>query len=110
MHAKLCEDVVLNNCYPMSKLHPLLAQHLDDCAESFFMSIMHNGFVRTMKANYKINQGDVSVIRPLVYCRESLMTEFVSEYNATRFAQWLSVFEILTFISSSGAECKVASN
>ena len=40
------------------------------------MSIMHNGFVRTMKANYKINAGDVSVIRPLVYCRESLMTEF----------------------------------
>ena len=60
-----------NNC---NKL--VLAQHLDDCAESFFMSIMHNGFVRTMKANYKINAGDVSVIRPLVYCRESLMTEF----------------------------------
>ncbi len=35
-----------------------------------------------MKANYKKNQGDVSVIRPLVYCRESLMTEFVSPYVA----------------------------
>ena len=43
------------------------------------MSIMHNGFIRTMKANYQINAGDVSVIRPLVYCRESLMTEFVSD-------------------------------
>jgi len=37
---------------------------------------MHNGFARTMKANYQINAGDLSVIRPLVYCRESLMTEF----------------------------------
>jgi len=65
-----------NNC---NKL--VLAQHLDDCAESFFMSIMHNGFIRTMKANYEINAGDVSVIRPLVYCRESLMTEFAKSAN-----------------------------
>jgi tRNA(Ile)-lysidine synthase TilS/MesJ len=61
------------------------------------MSIMHNGFVRTMKANYKINQGDVSVIRPLVYCRESLMTVFVSECDASRFAQWLSVLHDSNF-------------
>ena len=60
-----------NNC---NKL--VLAQHLDDLAESFFMSVMHNGFLRTMKANYKINAGDLSVIRPLAYCRESLMTDF----------------------------------
>ena len=57
------------------------AQHLDDCAESFLMSVMHNGFIRTMKANYRINAGDVSVIRPLVYCRESLMTEFAKSAN-----------------------------
>jgi tRNA(Ile)-lysidine synthase TilS/MesJ len=45
------------------------------------MSVMHNGFIRTMKANYKINAGDISVIRPLVYCRESLMTEFAKSAN-----------------------------
>jgi len=60
-----------NNC---NKL--VLAQHLDDCAESMMMSMMHNGFLRTMKANYKINAGDLGVIRPMVYCRESLMTEY----------------------------------
>ena len=65
-----------NNC---NKL--VLAQHLDDCAESFFMSVMNNGFIRTMKANYQINAGDISVIRPLVYCRESLMTEFAKSAN-----------------------------
>lgn len=59
----------------------VLAQHLDDCAESFLMSVMHNGFLRTMKANYRINVGDMSVIRPMVYCRESLMTEFAKSAN-----------------------------
>jgi selenocysteine lyase/cysteine desulfurase/tRNA(Ile)-lysidine synthase TilS/MesJ len=54
----------------------VLAQHLDDMAESFLMSVMHNGFVRTMKANYQINAGDLAVIRPLAYCRESLTAEF----------------------------------
>jgi hypothetical protein len=65
-----------NNC---NKL--VLAQHLDDLAESFMMSVMHNGFLRTMKANYTINAGDLSVIRPLAYCRESMMTEFARSAN-----------------------------
>ena len=65
-----------NNC---NKL--VLAQHLDDMAESFMMSLMHNAFLRTMKANYEINAGDLSVIRPLAYCRESLMTEFAKSVN-----------------------------
>ena len=30
----------------------VLAQHLDDLAESFVMSAFHNGQLRTMKANY----------------------------------------------------------
>jgi tRNA(Ile)-lysidine synthase TilS/MesJ len=34
-----------------------------------------------MKANYRINEGDLSVIRPMVYCRESLMTEFAKAAN-----------------------------
>ena len=65
-----------NNC---NKL--VLAQYLDDLAESFMMSVMHNGFLRTMKANYKIDAGDLSVIRPLAYCRESVMTEFAKSAN-----------------------------
>ena len=30
-----------------------LGQHLDDLTESFFMSIFHNGRLRTMKACYR---------------------------------------------------------
>merc|ERR1711968_126074 len=53
-----------------------LAQHLDDLAESFIMSALHNGQVRTMKANYLIQAGAIRVIRPLVYVREAEMKKF----------------------------------
>jgi tRNA 2-thiocytidine biosynthesis protein TtcA len=36
--------------------------HLDDLAESFFMSIFHNGRLRTMKANYSVAEGQYSLI------------------------------------------------
>ena len=47
-----------------------LAQHLDDLAESFLMSAFHGGRLNTMKAHYVIDEGDLRVIRPLVYVRE----------------------------------------
>ncbi|MCB1724309.1 MAG: tRNA 2-thiocytidine biosynthesis protein TtcA [Chromatiaceae bacterium] len=48
-----------------------LAQHLDDLAESFLMSAFHQGRLGTMKAHYRIDAGDLRVIRPLVYTRET---------------------------------------
>lgn len=56
-----------------------LGQHLDDLAESFMMSAFNNGCLRTMKANYVIDKGDLRVIRPLVFVRERLMKEFAQE-------------------------------
>jgi selenocysteine lyase/cysteine desulfurase/tRNA(Ile)-lysidine synthase TilS/MesJ len=53
-----------------------LGQHLDDLAESMMMSMFHNGSLRTMKANYVIKEGDLRVIRPLVYVRERMTKEF----------------------------------
>ena len=47
-----------------------LAQHLDDLAESFLLSAFHGGQLKTMKAHYRIEAGDLRVIRPLVYVRE----------------------------------------
>jgi len=58
-----------------------LGQHLDDLCESFLMSSFHNGLLRTMKANYVIDQGDLRVIRPLIYCREKLFKEFTLKNN-----------------------------
>lgn len=48
----------------------VLAQHLDDLAESLLMSLFHGGRLKTMKAHYRIDAGDLRVVRPLVYVRE----------------------------------------
>lgn len=53
-----------------------LAQHLDDLAESFLMSAFHGGRLKTMKANYRISDGDLRVIRPLAYVRERQTRDF----------------------------------
>lgn len=53
-----------------------LAQHLDDLAESFLMSAFHGGRLKTMKAHYRIDAGDLRVIRPLVYVRETQTAAF----------------------------------
>ncbi|MFW2438777.1 MAG: ATP-binding protein [Arenicellales bacterium] len=60
-----------NNC---NKL--VLAQHLDDLAESFMMSSFYGGSLRTMKASYTIDAGDLLVIRPLAYVRERQLANF----------------------------------
>jgi tRNA 2-thiocytidine biosynthesis protein TtcA len=56
-----------------------LAQHLDDLAESFLMSAFHGGQLRTMKACYENDAGDVRIIRPLVYVRERQTAAYAEE-------------------------------
>lgn len=55
-----------------------LAQHLDDFAESFFLSVFHGGSLRTMKAHYVNDAGDVRIVRPLVYVRERQLIDFAA--------------------------------
>jgi tRNA 2-thiocytidine biosynthesis protein TtcA len=55
-----------------------LAQHLDDLAESLMMSMFHGGQLRTMKAHYLNDAGDIRIIRPLVYCRETQTGDFAA--------------------------------
>ena len=55
-----------------------LAQHLDDLAESLLMSLFHGGQLRTMKAHYLNDAGDIRVIRPLAYVRERQTTDFAA--------------------------------
>ena len=57
----------------------VLAQHLDDLAESFLMSAFHGGRLQTMKAHYVNDAGGLRVIRPLVYARERQLARFAQE-------------------------------
>lgn len=56
----------------------VLAQHLDDLAESFLMAAFHNGVLKTMKAHYVVDAGDLRVIRPFVYVRERQTVDFAA--------------------------------
>ncbi len=47
-----------------------LGHHLDDAAETFLMNSFFGGKLRTMRAAYTIDDGDLRVIRPLIYVRE----------------------------------------
>lgn len=58
-----------------------LAQHLDDLAESFMMSAFHQGRLGTMQAHYTNDAGDVRIIRPLVYVRETQTRAFAESAN-----------------------------
>ncbi|MDZ7751634.1 MAG: ATP-binding protein [Gammaproteobacteria bacterium] len=53
-----------------------LGQHLDDLAESFMMSAFHEGRLNTMKAHYRVDAGDIRVVRPLVAVRERQLRDF----------------------------------
>jgi len=59
----------------------VLAQHLDDLAESFLMSAFHNGRLRTMKAHYQNDAGDLRIIRPLLYVRERQTADYARRAN-----------------------------
>ncbi|TDH72116.1 hypothetical protein CCR75_003669 [Bremia lactucae] len=74
--ARMKRGVLYTCCRQFGYNKLVLAQHLDDLAESFFMSAMHNGQLRTMKAKYWNDQHDVQVLRPLVYVREIELKKF----------------------------------
>ena len=45
------------------------------------MSAFHGGQLKTMKANYTNKDGDVRIIRPLVYVRERQTRDFALQAN-----------------------------
>ena len=55
-----------------------LGQHLDDLAESFLMSAFHGGRLKTMKACYTNDAGDLRIIRPMLYVRERQTRDFAT--------------------------------
>ncbi|MDR1912744.1 MAG: tRNA 2-thiocytidine biosynthesis protein TtcA [Helicobacteraceae bacterium] len=56
-----------------------LAHHLDDAAESFFMSLFYGGKLRSMPPVYRASEHNVKVIRPLIKVREAQLAECAKE-------------------------------
>ena len=53
-----------------------LAHHLDDAAETLLMNLFFGGKLRAMRAAYRNDDGDLRIIRPLIYCRERQIASF----------------------------------
>ena len=58
----------------------VLAHHLDDAAESFFMNFSYNGALRSMPPVYKAENG-LEVIRPFIHVRERQLREQAIVHN-----------------------------
>ncbi|MDR2639218.1 MAG: tRNA 2-thiocytidine biosynthesis protein TtcA [Helicobacteraceae bacterium] len=56
-----------------------LAHHLDDAAESFFMSLFYGGKMRSMPPVYYASDHKVKIIRPLIKTREAQLAECAKE-------------------------------
>lgn len=56
-----------------------LAHHLDDAAETFLMNAFFGGQLRAMPAVYTNEDGDLRVIRPLIYARERQTAAFAHD-------------------------------
>jgi tRNA(Ile)-lysidine synthase TilS/MesJ len=74
--ARMKRGIMYSTCREHGYNVLALAQHLDDLAESFLMSAFHQGKLGTMKAHYRVDAGDLRVIRPLVYVRETQTAAF----------------------------------
>lgn len=77
--SRMKRGIMYNTCRKHGYNVLALAQHLDDLAESLMMSMFHGGQLRTMKAHYLNDAGDVRIIRPLCYCRETQTAAFAAQ-------------------------------
>jgi tRNA(Ile)-lysidine synthase TilS/MesJ len=74
--ARMKRGIMYSTCREQGYDVLALAQHLDDLAESFLMSAFHQGKLGTMKAHYVNDAGDIRIIRPLAYARETQTAAF----------------------------------
>jgi len=77
--ARMKRGIMYTTCRDNAYNVLALAQHLDDLAESFLMSAFHQGRLGTMKAHYTNDAGDIRIIRPLAYVRETQTDAFARE-------------------------------
>ena len=54
-----------------------LAHHHDDAVETFFMNLMTSGQLKTFKPVTNLSRSGITVIRPLLYCREEEVADEV---------------------------------
>ena len=54
----------------------VLGHHREDSLETFFMNLFHGGKLAAMPPKLLNDEGDVEVLRPLIYCAEPDLAKF----------------------------------
>ncbi len=57
------------------------AHHLDDAVETFFMSLLSTGQLNTFQPKTFLDRTNITVIRPLIYVRESEIKKFTQRFE-----------------------------
>ncbi len=57
----------------------MLGHHREDSLETFLMNLFHGGKLAAMPPKLLNDEGDVEVLRPLIYCAEPDLAKFAAE-------------------------------
>lgn len=79
-YCSLCSRLRRGNLYRIAREEKcdalVLGHHREDILETFFMNFFSGGRMATMSPKLLNDEGDVTVLRPMVYCAESDLQKF----------------------------------
>lgn len=56
----------------------VLGRHHDDALEPFMMNLLHGGGLAAMPSKLIIDDGDLAILRPLIFCAEKDLEKFAA--------------------------------
>jgi tRNA 2-thiocytidine biosynthesis protein TtcA len=79
-YCSLCSRLRRGNLYRIAREEGctalVLGHHRDDSLETFFMNLFHGGKLAAMPPKLVNDEGDLEVLRPLIYCAEEDLQRF----------------------------------
>ena len=79
-YCSLCSRLRRGNLYRIAREEGcsalVLGHHRDDSLETFFMNLFHGGKLAAMPPRLLNDEGNVEVLRPLIYCAEDDLQRF----------------------------------
>lgn len=79
-YCSLCSRLRRGNLYRIAREEGctalVLGHHRDDSLETFFMNLFHGGKLAAMPPKLVNDEGDLEVLRPLIYCAEDDLQRF----------------------------------
>lgn len=79
-YCSLCSRLRRGNLYRIAREEGcsalVLGHHREDSLETFFMNLFHGGQLAAMPAKLLNDEGDIEVLRPLIYCAEADLAKF----------------------------------